>query len=303
MPSWSEILKEINKEEVRGERRNRRSLDTVRRKYLKKLSCRTKRNTIAYYSGWLTKPNLWQTEIGDEDINGLMEVIHKLDRSKGLDLILHTPGGNLAATQAIIHYLRGMFGEDIRAIVPQLAMSGGTMIACACKEIVMGEHSSLGPIDPQVRGIPASGVVEEFERAYEEIKRHPEKLHLWQLIISQYRPTFISQCENAIEWSEDIVKEQLSEVMFDGKRGGKAKAGSIAKKLSSHSRNKSHGRHIHINELKSMGLRVTRLEDDDDLQDLVLTVHHAYMHTLTKGFSVKIIENQDGDALIRNITP
>ena len=42
-----------------------------------------------------------------------------------------------------------MFGTDIRAIVPQLALSAGTMVALACKEIIMGKHSSLGPIDPQ----------------------------------------------------------------------------------------------------------------------------------------------------------
>lgn len=303
MPSWSDILEELNEEEGQGEKRSRSSLDTVRRKYLKELSDRTRRNTIAYYSGWLTKPDLWQTGIGDEDINGFMEVVHGLERSKGLDLLLHTPGGDLAATQAIIHYLRGMFDKDIRAIVPQLAMSGGTMIACACKEIVMGEHSSLGPIDPQIRGIPAGGVVEEFERAYQETKKHPEKAYLWQQIISQYRPTFIGQCEKAIEWSEEIVREQLCEVMFEGKKNNKAKAGRIAKKLNDHSKNKSHNRHIHISELKKIGLNVTRLEDDDGLQDLVLTVHHAYMHTLTKGLPVKIVENQKGDALIRNIAP
>ena len=42
------------------------------------------------------------------------------------------------------------FGEDIRAIIPQTSMSGGTMIACSCKEILMGKHSSLGPVDPQI---------------------------------------------------------------------------------------------------------------------------------------------------------
>ena len=44
------------------------------------------------------------------------------------------------------------------------------MIACACREILMGKHSSLGPIDPQLGGVPAHGVIEEFERAIKEIK-------------------------------------------------------------------------------------------------------------------------------------
>lgn len=73
-----------------------------------------------------------------------MTVIHQLDRNKGLDLILHTPGGDTAATESIVDYLHNMFGNNIRAIVPQLAMSAGTMIACSCKEIIMGLQSSLG---------------------------------------------------------------------------------------------------------------------------------------------------------------
>ena len=77
-----------------------------------------------------------------------MTVVHKLDKQKGLDLILHTPGGETAATESLVDYLRSIFGTDIRAVIPQIAMSAGTTIACACKEIVMGKHSSLWPIDP-----------------------------------------------------------------------------------------------------------------------------------------------------------
>jgi len=35
------------------------------------------------------------------------------DRSKGLDLILHTPGGDIAATESLVDYLHKMF-DDIR---------------------------------------------------------------------------------------------------------------------------------------------------------------------------------------------
>jgi ClpP class serine protease len=63
-----------------------------------------------------------------------------------------------------------MFDDNIRAIVPQIAMSAGTMLACSCQWILMGKHSNLGPIDPQLSGIPAHGVLAEFKRALEEIK-------------------------------------------------------------------------------------------------------------------------------------
>jgi ClpP class serine protease len=70
-----------------------------------------------------------------------MMAVHGLNRTLGLDLILHTPGGGIAATQSLVDYLRRMFGKDIRAIVPQIAMSAGTMMACACREIWLTRHS------------------------------------------------------------------------------------------------------------------------------------------------------------------
>ena len=119
MPSWNAVLEEINL------CKRVDALDYVRRKYLKKLFKLTKRNVIAYYSGWLQKPGLSITSVNDDDKNALMATIHGLDRSKGLDLILHTPGGDVAATESIVNYLKKMFDTDIRAIVPQLAMSAG----------------------------------------------------------------------------------------------------------------------------------------------------------------------------------
>jgi len=135
MANWNQILDEINKEGS--------THDIIRRKYLLKLHKLTGRNVIAYYSGWLQKPSSSEIIINDNDKNGFMTTINKLNREKGLDLILHTPGGDTAATESIIDYLTKMF-SDIRVIVPQLAMSGGTMIACASNKILMGKHSSLG---------------------------------------------------------------------------------------------------------------------------------------------------------------
>ena len=106
----------------------------------------TGRNVISYYSGWLSKGSVSLTDMNDEPKNGFMTTVHKLDRKRGLDLILHTPGGGIAATQSIVNYLHKMFGQDLRAIVPQIAMSAGTIIACCCKEIWMGAQSNLGPI-------------------------------------------------------------------------------------------------------------------------------------------------------------
>lgn len=296
MPNWNEVLTQIKSEQARGHS----AVDIIRRKYLHELFQHTSRNTIAYYSGFLTKPNLNQLDISDEDKNGFMMAIHKMDdRSKGLDLILHTPGGNIGATQSIVDYLHKMFGKNIRAIIPQIAMSAGTMIACTCKEILMSNHSNLGPIDPHLNGLPAYGIKSEFERACEEVKNDPSKTPIWQAIIGQYRPTFLSQCENAIKWSNDFVKDQLENVMFFGDSEGKEKANKIVEQLTDYEGNKTHNRHIHFEECKEMGLNVTLIEEDEILQDLVLTVHHCFMHSIMNTGAFKLIENHLGTAFVK----
>jgi len=292
MPSWHEILYEINK--------SGSTFDVVRRKYLELLHKKTKRNVIIYYSGWLQKPNSLFSDVNDADKNGLMTVVHKLDRSKGLDLIIHTPGGEAAATESLVDYLHSIFKTDIRAIVPQLAMSAGTMIACACKEIIMGKQSSLGPIDPQFGGIPAHGVVEEFKRAYNEIKADNTKAAVWQPIIAKYHPTLIGECEKAIDWSNKMVKEWLLRGMLKGKRNKEQKADNIIRELGDHALNKSHARHLSYDKCKIIGLKVKPLEEDDVFQDLVLSVHHSCLHTLSATTAIKIIENHKGVAFIQH---
>ncbi len=291
MPSWHEILNEIS--------RSGSTHDVIRRKYIAELSNKSGRNTIIYYSGWLQKPGYAGTEVNDNDKNGFMTVIHQLDRTKGLDLILHTPGGEVAATESLIDYLKAMFGDNIRAIVPQLAMSAGTMIACACKEIVMGKHSSLGPVDPQFRGIPAHGIKEEFERAYNEIKKDQAKIPIWQPILAKYPPAFVGECEKAIDWSTEIVTDCLITGMFKDETDANAKVKRIVSDIVDHALTKSHSRHLSAQRCKEIGLKIIELENDQEFQEKVLSVHHACIHTLSSTPAFKLIENQNGVAFIQ----
>jgi ClpP class serine protease len=155
MPNWKEVLEEIQVEIKKGVPN---ALDIVRRKYILEIHKKTGRNVIAYYSGWLQRGNAVDVFVNDKDKNAFMVNIHKLDRTKGLDLILHTPGGDLAATESIVDYWNQMFGKDIRAVIPQISMSAGTMMALSCKEIIMGKQSNLGPIDPQMGGVACQAV-------------------------------------------------------------------------------------------------------------------------------------------------
>lgn len=291
MPNWNQILNEVNS--------SGSTHDVLRRKYLKNLELITGRNTIIYYSGWLQKQGFPALSVNDEDKNGFMSMIHELDRSRGLDLVLHTPGGEVAATESLVDYLRAMFNTDIRAIVPQLAMSAGTMIACACKEIVMGKESSLGPIDPQFGGIPAHGVVEEFKRAVAEVKADPDKIPIWQPILAQYSPTFIGECEKAITWSNEMVEEWLRTGMLSHLKNPTPRVNRILNELSDHALTKSHARHLSIQKCRDIGLKVIPLERNQAFQDAVLSLHHTAMLTLSQTGALKIIENHNGVTFVK----
>ena len=294
MPNWNELLNEIK---AAGS-----TYDATRRKYLDQLFKLTGRNVIAYYSGWLQKgsyqtPFPWR--ITDADKNGFMAAIHKLDRKQGLDLVLHTPGGDLAATESLVDYLRSMFNTDIRAIVPRIALSAGTLITLACKEIVMGKHSSLGPIDPQTDGLAAHGIIEEFNRATGDIARGQGGQ--WVPILAKYGPTLIGECQKAIKWTDQLAKQWLLSGMFRAlpPRDAWKAADRVIQELGSHALTLSHARHISAESAKNMGLRVYELEGDDELQEAVLNVHHACIHTLSGTAACKFVENHLGVAFIQ----
>ena len=173
------------------------------------------------------------------------------------------------------------------------------MIACACKSIVMGKQSSLGPIDPQFRGIPAHGVIEEFNRAREEIQADQSKIPVWQPIIAKYSPAFVGECQKAIDWSNTLVKEWLTSGMFQPEADKEETAGKIVQELGDHALTLSHARHLSAEKCRAMGLKVETLEEDQKLQDAVLSVHHATMLTLSMTPACKIIENHRGVAFIK----
>lgn len=159
----------------------------------------------------------------------------------------------------------------------------------------------MGPIDPQFRGVPAHGVVEEFNRAHTEIRSDPSKVAVWQPIIAKYTPTLVGECEKAIKWSTDMVRQWLSSGMFAGDVNADEKIDLILQELGDHTLNLSHARHISMQKCIDMGLSIVKLEDDPRLQDAVLSVHHACIHTLSATNAFKIIENHKGIAFIQSL--
>jgi hypothetical protein len=306
MPTWSGILAEIHEAQRQG---NRAPQDAVRRRYLDQLRTHTGRPVILYASKWTQQaPNVSPevVSIVDEDLQGIMEVVHGM-AGPNLDLILHSPGGSAEAAEALVTYLRSKFSH-IRVVVPHLAMSAATIVACFADSIVMGKHSFLGPIDPQMiiitplgqRMVPAEAIREQFERAKREC-RDPSLLAAWLPMLNQYGPDLLVQCENALEMARALVRKGLSSYMFASLPDRRQRAANLARWLASHRYFKSHGRHIPRTVLEERGFRIERLEDDQQLQDLVLSVFHATTHTFDQTGAVKIIENHLGKAFIKQV--
>ena len=293
MPSWSNILNQVQALSNEGA-----ELNKIRSTYLAQISSITGRNIISYYSCWLKTPGAPNSLVSDQDMNAFMNAVHGLDKSKGLDLLLHTPGGDLAATESLINYLRIIFSNDIRAIVPQISMSAGTIIALSCREIIMGKQSSLGPIDPQLGGVACQSVLEEFDTAVQEVAANPASAALWQVIFNKYTPTFITACKKSIEWSEKLMVDYLQSVYgtsFDVKP---------VKNIFLNNKNSySHNRHIPKDACKNVGLHIVDLENDQNLQEAVLSLHHTYMILFDKFSISKVVENQIGGCYVQQFDP
>ncbi len=97
------------------------------------------------------------------DAEAVLRAIEMTDRDLPIDIVLHTPGGLVLAATQIARAMKTHRGK-VTVFVPHMAMSGGTLIALAADEIVMCEHSVLGPIDPQVNGMPVASLIRVAEQ-------------------------------------------------------------------------------------------------------------------------------------------
>ena len=303
MPTWGEILAELNQSSAPGGLPN---FDGVRRKYLRQLHDLTGRAAILYATAWLEDRPMSPggLQIGLSDVQGFMEAVSNV-QERDLDLILHSPGGSAEAAESLVEYLRERF-DHVRVFVPVAAMSAATMIALSADELVMGQHSQLGPIDPQfiistpegARSAPAKAILNQFELAKRECV-NTENLAAWMPILRTYAPGLLTQCEDSRKLASDMVASWLERYMLSGEEDAKTKAEDIANWFADYDSFQSHGRRVGPKQLRARGVRVVALEKDSRLQDAVLSVHHATMHTLGATTAQKIIENHHGRAWVR----
>ncbi len=181
------------------------------------------------------------------DINDSEEILRAIqmtDADVPLDIVLHTPGGLVLAALQVARAL-GTHKAKVTVFVPHYAMSGGTLIALAADEIVMCEHSVLGPIDPQLGESPAASLIKVVEQ------KPIERISDETLIRADIGRKAIAQ-----------VKQSASELM---KRSLTAEqAGTLAEKLSTGTW--THDYPIWAATAKEFGLHVSTNMPDDILE-------------------------------------
>ena len=304
MPTWTDIQDKLNS---LGQQNPQKKVQWLSSKFQESLVQISKlyneANVICYSSAFLQKPQILETQIMAEDINGFMNIVHGLDTKKGLVLLLHTPGGITTAVETIVDYLHKKFSH-ITAIVPTYAMSGGTMITLASNKIVMGKQSQLGPIDPQMpfqnRLISARAVIDQFTKAKSDIEKDTRLAHLWAPILQSLGPSLLKEAEQAMSYSVHLVETWLSKRMLSGKAN---EAAAIAKEFNAMYNDMFvHGRRINIDDVKKLNLIIEEMEEKQEKQDAILTSYHLTTSIFENTSICKIICNHEGKNWLKGIT-
>lgn len=156
------------------------------------------------------------------DVLGFVDMLHNVKPGTPIDLMLHTPGGDVDAAEKLINILRNVAGEEarLRVIVPDFAKSAGTLMALGASSIVMSDSSELGPIDPQVSLKDGLGndvihsvltYLNAHQVARSEFARNPED-QACRVTFEKFDPTLVRKFEAVKErarmFAENLLKRR-----------------------------------------------------------------------------------------------
>jgi len=144
-----------------------------------------------------------------DDSEHILRAIRLTPDDMPIDLILHTPGGLVLATEQIARALQNHPGK-VTVFVPHYAMSGGTLIALAADEIVMDENAVLGPVDPQLGNYPAVSILSAVAQ------KDPDQVEDQTLILADMASKAMEQVRNfVISLLENKLGELRAEEVAD----------------------------------------------------------------------------------------
>ena len=180
------------------------------------------------------------------------------------------------------------------------------MISLASDLIVMGKQSQIGPIDPQFflnnKFYPARAIQETFKRAEKDITSNIQLAHLWAPILQSMGPSLILEAERSLSYSGELVKKWLKKRMLKAKQNIVDEVVKYfnAEKTTDGQQIHVHGQRIGREKLRELGLKVEWLEEDQDLQEAVLTAYHLMTLIFEQTNAVKFIANHQGKMWVKS---
>jgi ClpP class serine protease len=181
-----------------------------------------------------------------DDSEAVLRAIRTTPDETPIDLLLHTPGGLVLASEQIALALRA-HPAKVTVLVPHYAMSGGTLLALAADEIRMDAAAVLGPVDPQLGDLPAASLMRVVER------KPIERLDDRTLVMADV-------AEKAVRHMKQVVRDLVAP-RLDAK-----KADSLAEELAGG--HYTHDDPITVDEAKALGLPV-KVGLPDEVYDLM----------------------------------
>ena len=257
----------------------------------------------------------------DDSIREAVDFIHRLapgkkktpgiQRRPKLSVILETPGGYSEVAERIADVFHKHF-ETVQFIVPNFAMSAGTILVMSGNEIWMDYYATLGPIDPQVQGpkgnfIPAHGYLVQYQRLIEKSQKGTISTAELQFLISNFDAAELYRYEQEMKLSVTLLKEWLVKYKFSGwnKTEGSGKnvtlrmkhkrAEDVANELNKTSKWHSHNRGISMEILRrDIKLKIEDFGESDCVSNCVRDYYRLlkdYMAKLGKPTAVHVVNN------------
>ena len=231
--------------------------------------------------------------IDEDDINGFSDLV-RTTPSDNLDVFVISNGGSPTAAERIVRLLREKY-KKLRFFVTGNAYSAATIMCFSANEIIMHSQGTLGPIDPQINGIPAYAILKSFEEVEEKLKKEgPASLTAYMPLIAKYDLHLFNICRNSQQLSEELAKQYLKEYMFLGDKKTDDEIAAIVGFFMDHGLHKSHGRSIDRNTAKSKGLKIIYSEENKELDPLLLSLFNQYQFFFGQSPFYKLFENARG---------
>lgn len=153
-------------------------------------------------------------QIFPDNMTYLEELLHPLDSTKPLHLLLASPGGDGETAVRIVRSLQARCSE-LTILLPDMAKSAATILALGADQLVFGPGGDLGPVDPQMRypnGTLASAkeLVEAVDEAERRITANPDTYPLFANLLAEVTMIMVEQARFALARSGALVKEGLA---------------------------------------------------------------------------------------------